>query len=243
MKLNMVTLFVISASSLTSQEFLWQRIMKLTEAEQFVFVDSFIAEDLKKQALVDHDERSAAIGMLMLNKSEPFIPLFEAKIQHEMKSPSPESSRIIDRAAGIICNAGTAQALEALERVFRDDKPQFDRNIPTALSSGYSRDRLRTFKLWYKALESPNLNLRAAANSMLKNMYGREGALGDDLQTLVEAMTSLRGHLPGEEEVRNDPIILAIEGQDMSVAYNVRRKVLELSNQMRLKKSQESKTQ
>lgn len=240
--------FIVCASLFSAQDPLWKRILKWPEAEQVAFVESFLADRIKKPFIVDrktgeieHDERNGALSTLMMNNGDPFIPLFEARIRSEMNSHTPESDEIIFTAAACIITAGTERALESIERVFRDDKVRLKRFAPIALSSGFSQDGPRTVLKWYKGLESSNQDLREAAIAMVQDYYGKEYVGANFLEALAEAMSVRYGHVPVEADFKSDPIISAIEGRNMTVAYETRRKVSELSVQMRRKREQEAK--
>jgi hypothetical protein len=242
MKRKIALSLILCAIGLNAQEFLWQGILKRPEAEQFAFVKSFIADDLRKAPRLDNNERSAAMVSLMMNKGDTFIPLFVETIQVEMRLDTPLSNGIVDRAVGAIINTRSELALETIERLFRADKVRFDGYIRIALSSGVGDMRKSVLK-WYKALESPNPDLRAAAVRIVQDCFARDIVMEHDNQALTEAMASRLGHFPEEADFKNDPLIAAIEGKSMTIAYDTRRKVLELSDRMRRKKESESKKQ
>lgn len=245
MKAIPVILILIFPRGLEAEEFLWQRMLKAPEAEQVAFVKSFIADDLRKVPIVDGDERRDAMVTLMLNRGDTFIPLFEQAVQSEVKSDVALSNGIVYRAVGAISNARSELALETIERLFRDDKVRFDRYISLALPScmsGNKDDRRKAFLIWYKALDSPNPNLRAAATFVVQRYLGYRIAWEDVLEPLTEAMASRYGHLPEESDFRSDPLIAAIEFESMTIAYETRRKVTEISDGMRRKKALESKS-
>ena len=242
--------FIVCPSLFNAQEPLWKRILSWLAADQNAFVESFLADDIRKPHVVDrmtgvveYRERNSALSTLMMNNGDPFIPLFEAKIRSEMKSHTSDSDEIILRAAEGIVTAGTERALESIERLFRDDKPRFKRFLPPVLSSGFSQDGPRTVLKWYKALESATPELREAAIASVQEIYvqGRAGA--DFLLALGEAMSVRYGHVPEGTDFKNDPIIIAIELRSMTIAYETRRKVLELSDQIRRNKEQGTKKQ
>ena len=242
MKVNIFTLFLVTSSGLNAEELLGQRILKMPEGEQIAFVKSFIADDLRKPARVDSNERGSGLGTLMMNKGDTFIPLFVEAIQSELKTDEALSNGIVYRAVGIITIPGSELALETVERLFRDDKVRFDRYIPVVLSSR-GKDRRQDILKWYKALESKNADLRAAAVLTVQAVLAHEIAMEDNHQALTEAMASRYGHLPEAADFGNDPLIAAIEGKSMTIAYDTRRKVLEISDGMRHKKEQASKKQ
>ena len=235
MRLILAIHFVLAGTA-SGQDFLWKRVLKMPEPEQVAFVKSIIAQDLRNSNPSDQGERGSALMMLMLNKGDTFIPLFAEAIESEIPNDEPLSNGIVRRAVGCILTARSILAMETIERLFRDDKVRFDRYIPAALMPDWGSKKKQTILIWYKAMDSGNPNLKEAAAKWVQEILGNEVHLPEDYEALTAAMQAHYGHYPEEKDFQTDPLIAAIENKNVGMAYETRRKVLEISNRLQREK-------
>jgi hypothetical protein len=108
-----------------SQDQLWRRLLKASEAEQTAWIQAHLRAGMPP---------SEAFGDLILNRSSVALPLIEQKIEEVLRSPSPLGSfsdqtvdpqKFVDIAALAITTAGDVQALKEASKLMRIDEKRF----------------------------------------------------------------------------------------------------------------------
>ena len=220
-------------------------VAKMTTEQQILFVTSFIDEGFPRGHItVDGQliERGGTAGHLMRVKSEALIPVVAARIEAEMKREKP-SSKFILRLAVFICSAGTEEALHTLVRLFGDDSKLLIAEARSVLSHAFSWNEKKGFGLWYLALDSADERIREAATDICRDYLGQPFMNPEIWNGWMEALILRHGHYPGEAEMRNDPIVMAIEGRSMTHAYDIRRNIVERAAKMRSERESSPKKQ
>ena len=101
------------------------------------------------------------------------------------------------------------------------------------LSEALGYDTTKGIALCYLALESADERVRDAASEKARDYLGSGFFHNEIWNGWIEALVLRHKHYPGEEEMRNDPIVMAIEKRSMTNAYDIRRKIVERAAQMR----------
>ena len=171
----------------------------------------------------------------MRAKSEILIPLVAARIESELARQNP-SNDFLYHASTLIATAGTEEAFLTILRIFKDDAKRRDSYATWVLVEAFSINKIKGIALWYKSLDSPVAMIRGPAGDVCRDVLGG-GVLSKEIWTAwTEALMLRHGHYPGEEEMRIDPIVAAIERRNMTTAYEIRRKIVEFASQLRLER-------
>lgn len=239
MKITLCICFLSFAAEARAMEpVLPSAVAKMTTEQQVLFVTSYIDEGFPRGYISvggQTIERGGTAGFLMRVKSEALIPVVAARIEAELKRES-SSSRFILTAATLISAAGTEEALNTMVRLFRNDSKLLRGEVSSVLSQAFSRDKTKGLTLWYKALDSADERIRESASEMCRATLSDAGFSSEASEVWsawVDALILRHGHFPGEAEVRNDPIVMAIEGRSMTTAYDIRRIIVELAVKIR----------
>lgn len=243
MKLHFALALACFTSVAGAFDLLPKAIAKMTTEQQLRFVKSYIDEGFPRGYLtIDGQliDRGSAAGLLMRAKGEILIPLVAERLESELALKNP-STNVIYNTTSLIVTAGTEEAFLTILRVLKDDPKRRDSYSVGVLVEAFSMDKIKGIALWYKSLDSPDARIRERAGEACRVVFGG-GVLSKEIwNAWIDALILRHGHYPSDVEMRNDPIVVAIEGRSMTTAYEFRRKIVEFATKLRQERENAAK--
>lgn len=212
-------------------------IARMTAEEQIRIVISYVDEGFpfpSGSITVDgaHFERGSLVAHIMRARSESLIPMITERIKLERRKDKPSKVLVLTLAT-LISTAGTEQSLETMVRLFSSDAALLRAEVTSVLSEALDVDWKRGFTVLYKAHESKESSVRLAAGDVSRGTFGAGPSSQEIWDAWVDALLLRHKRYPSDVEMRDDPIVVAVEGRSMSVAYDIRRRIVERANELR----------
>ena len=243
MRLDLILALVCVATVASGFDELPPVVARMTTEQQVLFLKSYMDDGFPRGGITidgQSTERGSAAGMLMRAKGEILIPLVAERLESELALKNP-STNVIYNTTSLIVTAGTEEAFLTILRVLKDDPKRRDSYSVGVLVEAFSMDKIKGIALWYKSLDSPDARIRERAGEACRVVFGG-GVLSKEIwNAWIDALILRHGHYPSDVEMRNDPIVVAIEGRSMTTAYEFRRKIVEFATKLRQERENAAK--